>query len=55
MKDYLIFLHDTHILFNAHNLKDLKTQLVSEGLMNEMEEISDFNWRIYQNGVLIKE
>ena len=54
MKTYLIFLHDTHISFEAANLEDLKNELVNEELMNEMEEISDFNWRIFENGTLIQ-
>ena len=54
MNTYLIFLHDIDISFDAANLEDLKKKLVDEELMNEMEEISDFNWTIYENGTLIQ-
>ena len=57
MKNYLIvFSNDVHdnVSLEAANLEDLKNELVNEELMNENEEISDFNWTIYENGTLIQ-
>jgi hypothetical protein len=56
MKTYLIiFSNDVHnnVSFEATNLEDLKNELINEELMNENEEISDFNWTIYENGTMI--
>jgi hypothetical protein len=57
MKTYLIiFSNDIHnnVSFEATNLEDLKNELINEELINENEEISDFNWTIYENGTLIQ-
>lgn len=57
MKNYLIvFSNDVHnnVSLEAANLKDLKNELVNEELMNENEEISDFSWRVFENGILIQ-
>jgi hypothetical protein len=57
MNTYLIiFSNDVHnnASFEAANLADLKNELVNEELMNGIEEISDFNWTIYENGTLIQ-
>ncbi len=57
MKTYLIiFSNDVHnnVSFEATNLEDLKNELINEELINENEEISDFNWTIYENGTLIQ-
>jgi hypothetical protein len=57
MKNYLIvFSNDVHdnVSLEAANLEDLKNELVNEELMNENEEISDFSWRVFENGILIQ-
>jgi hypothetical protein len=57
MKTYLIvFSNDVNnnVSFEASNLQELKNELVNEELMNEMEEISDFNWCIFENGTQIQ-
>jgi hypothetical protein len=57
MKNYLIvFSNDVHnnVSLEAANLEDLKNELVNEELMNENEEISDFSWSIFENGILIQ-
>jgi hypothetical protein len=57
MKNYLIvFSNDVHnnISLEAANLEDLKNELVNEELMNENEEISDFSWSVFENGILIQ-
>jgi len=57
MKNYLIvFSNDVHnnVSLEAANLEDLKNELVNEELMNENEEISDFNWSVFENGTLIQ-
>lgn len=57
MKNYLIvFLNDIHnnVSLEAANLEDLKNELINEELMNENEEISDFSWSVFENGILIQ-
>jgi hypothetical protein len=57
MKNYLIvFSNDIHdnVSLEAANLEDLKNELVNEELMNENEEISDFSWSVFENGILIQ-
>ena len=57
MNTYLIiFSNDVHnnVSFEATNLEDLKNELINEELMNENEEISDFSWSIFENGILIQ-
>ena len=57
MKNYLIvFSNDVHnnVSLEAANLEDLKNELVNEELMNENEEISDFSWSVFENGILIQ-
>jgi hypothetical protein len=57
MKNYLIvFSNDVHdnVSLEAANLEDLKNELINEELMNENEEISDFSWSIFENGILIQ-
>jgi len=57
MKNYLIvFSNDVHnnVSLEAANLEDLKNELVNEELMNKNEEISDFSWTIFENGILIQ-
>ena len=57
MKNYLIiFSNDVHdnVSLEAANLEDLKNELVNEELMNENEEISDFSWIVFENGILIQ-
>jgi hypothetical protein len=57
MNTYLIiFSNDVHnnVSFEAANLEDLKNELINEELMNETEEISDFNWTIFENRTLIQ-
>ena len=57
MKNYLIvFSNDVHnnVSLEAANLEDLKNELINEELMNENEEISDFNWSVFENGTLIQ-
>ena len=57
MNTYLIiFSNDpnNNVSFEASNLQELKNELVNEELMNEMEEISDFNWTIFENGTMIQ-
>jgi len=57
MKNYLIvFSNDVHdnVSLEAANLEDLKNELINEELMNENEEISDFSWRVFENGILIQ-
>jgi len=57
MKNYLIvfsnYVHD-NVSLEAANLEDLKNELVNEELMNENEEISDFSWSVFENGILIQ-
>jgi hypothetical protein len=57
MKNYLIvFSNDVHnnVSLEAANLEDLKNELVNEEIMNENEEISDFSWSVFENGILIQ-
>ena len=57
MKNYLIvFSNDVHdnVSLEAANLEDLKNELINEELMNENEEISDFSWSVFKNGILIQ-
>jgi hypothetical protein len=57
MKNYLIvFSNDVHnnVSLEAANLEDLKNELINEELMNENEEISDFSWSVFENGILIQ-
>jgi len=54
---YLIFPdhQDVHNYLTITCTKeDLKNGLVEAEVMNEMEEISDFNWVIFENGTLIQ-
>ena len=56
MNTYLIiFSNDpnNNVSFEASNLQELKNELVNEELMNETEEISNFNWTIFENGTMI--
>jgi hypothetical protein len=57
MNTYLIiFSNDpnNYVKFEASNLQELKNELVNEELMNETEEISNFNWTIFENGTMIQ-
>lgn len=56
MNTYLIiFSNDpnNNVSLKASNLQELKNELVNEELMNETEEISNFNWTIFENGTMI--
>ena len=57
MNTYLIiFSNDpnNNVSLKASNLQELKNELVNEELMNETEEISNFNWIIFENGTMIQ-
>ena len=56
MNTYLIiFSNDpnNNVYLKASNLQELKNELVNEELMNETEEIYNFNWIIFENGTMI--
>ena len=57
MNTYLIiFSNDpnNNVSLKASNLQELKNELVNEELMNETDNISDFNWVIFENGTMIQ-